>query len=116
LHLVLLELFITMTPAAWYVARAWYIDQNIRLDRTAAQEELLRIEGHYSTRRKHGRDYWLVVDHWPDARIDRELKVPYSLYSSAMTGQCLRVSWHRGHHHDPWISSMQPAASCDKSG
>jgi hypothetical protein len=108
LHLVLLEILLTMTPAAWYVGRTWYAEQNIRQDHSARQEETIRVVNHYSTRSRRRTSYYIVLERWPDSRIDTKLQIRYSLYSRTARGECVKVGYHRGRYGDPWADSIEP--------
>jgi len=113
LHLVLIEILITMAPAAWYVSRTAYAEQNIRADRSPRQEEMIRVVDRYSRSGRRGRrSYYVTLEKWPDARIDRTMQVHFAEYSQLVPGQCVRVGYHGGRYGDPWIDSMEPSANC----
>jgi hypothetical protein len=116
LHLVLLEIVLTVSPAAWYVSRTWYAEQNIRQDRSAVREEAIRVvERHIRTGRRRSRSYYITLEKWPDPRIERQMKVYASEYSLAVPGRCVRVAYHSGRYGDPWIDSFEPLENCGNS-
>jgi hypothetical protein len=108
LHLVLLEILLTMAPAAWYVGRTWYAEQNIRQDHSARQEEIIRVVNHYSTRSRRSTNYYIVLERWPDSRIETKLEIRHSLYARTARGECVKVGYHRGRYGDPWVDSIEP--------
>ena len=116
LHLVLLEIVLTMTPAAWYVSRTWYAEQNIRQDHSAAREETIRVvERHIQSGRRGRKSYYITLERWPDSRIDRRMQVYSYEYSRAVPGRCVRVGYHSGRYGDPWIDSLEPVENCGNS-
>jgi hypothetical protein len=114
LHLVLLEILLTMAPASWYVGRVWYAEQNVRQDHSTEEQAIVRIAGHYiSSGRRNSKSYFLQIEGWPDSRIPSRFQVHADLYNAAAGSPCAQVVYHRGRYGDPWIESMRPTASCD---
>jgi hypothetical protein len=112
-HLVLIEILITATPSAWFVARTAFAEYNIHADVTESRSYVAQVTDRHIARGRRGRrSYYLVFDQWPDPRIETRLRVSSTLYARFPEGSCVRVGLRTGRLRDPWLEYLRPDSGC----
>jgi cytochrome c553 len=112
LHLVLAEIVLSAAPGTWFAARGALITYDIQADTEPGRTYEVHIDRAYTTETSRSRHNYLVVKDWPDSRIDPTLEVGLSLYQRVASGDCLRLSLHRGKVGAPWTAALDPDRRC----
>src|SRR5262245_61604454 len=95
-HSVLLDVLLAAAPGCWLASSGAATIYNEKLDVSAAELRPLQVSFAEAHKARHGMNYYLTVENWPDPRGERRVEIDQQLFAWMQQGGCITVTWRHG--------------------